>query len=608
MRVSRRIHQLGRRAAAVALGASAVTVAPLTAHVASAVPLPAECSETTYTTFDDLPAGELTFNGAAAIAGPVGSKVLRVTPSAFSQAGSAFTTQKLTLLGDGSFSTKFAFRFTSQLGGGADGLVFVVQNVANNVGGLGGGIGYLGLGQSVGVEFDNWFNGDGATADINDNHAGINVNGSVNSDPEINLASQGIFLDNGAPKYAWVDYNGATDVLEVRLSNADARPATPMLTKTIDIPATLGPATPGGVEEAFVGFTSGTGAAAANHDVLSWTLSNCYNPVGVDNPPDVDAGGPYAGAEGSAVALSSATATDDLTPVTSSWTAAPVTADSGASCTFTDAASVVTDVTCTDDGTYQLSLEASDGANPAVTSTATLTVSNESPDVASVQPTFTSACAVDVSAPFTDAGTNDTHTGSVDWGDGSSTAGTVTESAGAGTATAGHTFTTAGTHPVVATVTDDDGGSGQATTSVTTMNRAGAFLPPINASGDRTVFRLGSTIPIKIEMFDCAGNEVTGLAPSVDVDRVDSTTSGGTVETPVDVVPTNGHSMEWDGAQYHFNLSTKRSQLHGGTALAHRHLPDHGRRPQPVRAGHDPGGPRVAADLRPARAWIRAPV
>lgn len=63
--------------------------------------------------------------------------------------------------------------------GGADGMVFVIQNAANTVGTMGGGIGYGGLSHSIGVEFDDWNNGEGDGN--NANHAGIDINGNVNS-------------------------------------------------------------------------------------------------------------------------------------------------------------------------------------------------------------------------------------------------------------------------------------------------------------------------------------------------------------------------------------------------------------------------------------------
>lgn len=57
---------------------------------------------------------------------------------------------------------------------GANGVVFVIR--ANNVDGLGGGIGYQGVVDSVGVEFDTWNNDfwDGN----NGNHIGINLEGT----------------------------------------------------------------------------------------------------------------------------------------------------------------------------------------------------------------------------------------------------------------------------------------------------------------------------------------------------------------------------------------------------------------------------------------------
>ena len=219
----------------------------------------------------------LTINGNAAQVG----NVLRVTPSTFSQAGSAFSTSTVSLASDASFSTYFQFRFTNPGGAcdgqgcGADGLVFVVQTVGNNVGGLGGGIGYAGINNSVGIEFDTWNNG-GIDANSS-NHVGIDVNGSVSSLvlTEVTEAD----MNNGAVWNVWIDYNGATNLLEVRLSQAAARPAAAILSLTRNLANDLG--TP----NAFVGFTSGTGAAFANHDVLTWTLENKFAPIGTVPEP-----------------------------------------------------------------------------------------------------------------------------------------------------------------------------------------------------------------------------------------------------------------------------------------------------------------------------------
>ena len=312
------------------------------------MPLPEECSTSTYAGFGAPLPAPLTINGHASVVATGDGSVLRVTPAAFDRAGSAFTSSKVNLVNDGSFSTKFAFRFSSQLGGGADGIVFTVQNLDNNVGGHGGGIGYAGLEKSIGVEFDNWNNGgiDG----FSDNHAGIDINGDVNSVARSPLAP--INLDDpSVVHHAWVNYNGATNALEVRVADSNTRPAAALLTHTVDLPAVLG-GSGAPADDAFIGFTSGTGAAAANHDILSWEFSNCYRPVGTDSAPFVDAGGPYTGEEGTPVGIAGS-ASDDLTsPLPSTWSAT-----GPGTCTFGADSLVTTTVTCDQPGSVHTHTE-----------------------------------------------------------------------------------------------------------------------------------------------------------------------------------------------------------------------------------------------------------
>ncbi|MCP9453491.1 MAG: hypothetical protein NNA23_12505 [Nitrospira sp.] len=77
---------------------------------------------------------------------------------------------------------------------------------------------------------------------------------------------------------AWVDYDGATHLLEARLSLSNIRPSAPLLSHTIDLAGTLGS------PYAFVGCTSGTGWAYANHDVLAWVLDNTHYPNPIPLP------------------------------------------------------------------------------------------------------------------------------------------------------------------------------------------------------------------------------------------------------------------------------------------------------------------------------------
>ena len=209
----------------------------------------------------------------------------------------------------------------------------------------------------------------------------------------------------------------------------------------------------------------------------------------VNAPPVVDAGGPYAGAEGSAVAIAGTVTDPDGPSLTTAWTVVPASGvDAGATCAFGAAAAVSTTVTCTDDGTYTLTLTADDGLNAPVVDTATLTVSNVAPVVTISAPAdgalFVRGSTVTFTAPFTDAGSNDSHTCAVNFGDGSPVAtGTVTN----GTCTAAHAFTVLGPHTVLVTVTDDDGGAGTATVRVVIYVPGEAWA--ISASGVVTIAR-----------------------------------------------------------------------------------------------------------------------
>ena len=71
-------------------------------------------------------------------------------------------------------------RIKAILNGGADGIAFIMQPVSNSEGSSGGGLGYMGISPSIGVEFDTWDNpeyGDPTSSD----HAAIVTNGDGNT-------------------------------------------------------------------------------------------------------------------------------------------------------------------------------------------------------------------------------------------------------------------------------------------------------------------------------------------------------------------------------------------------------------------------------------------
>jgi hypothetical protein len=218
----------------------------------------------------------LTLNGSASVVNTSDGDVLRLTPASPSQSGSFFSS---TAINASSFSSYFTFRITEPGGSpfdgntdsGADGLVFVIQSVSSSIGGVGQGIGYEGIGTSVGIEFDTWHNS--AYNDPDSNHLGINTNGNMASVTTEGIATR---FDDENLWHAWVDYDGTT--LEVRTNQTGVRPGTSTLSYNLDIVNLLGQSS------AFVGFTSGTGADWGNHDIVSWEYRDDYDPVGLPIP------------------------------------------------------------------------------------------------------------------------------------------------------------------------------------------------------------------------------------------------------------------------------------------------------------------------------------
>ena len=227
-----------------------------------------------YADFSDV--SGLQLNGNAAQATTSDGQVLRLTPSAPGQSGSAFSLNSIALNSGYSFSTFFSFRLSNpggigdEDGQGADGIVFTVQTVSNTSGGTGGGIGYQGIPNSLGIEFDTFNNGS-ALNDPNGNHIGIDTGGNIAS---IATQTYPTRMNDGNVHYAWVDYNGSTGELDVRLADTLSRPISANLSYNLDLGAILGSA------NAFVGFTAGTGAGYNDQDILSWQFNDRFDPIG----------------------------------------------------------------------------------------------------------------------------------------------------------------------------------------------------------------------------------------------------------------------------------------------------------------------------------------
>ncbi|HEU5155773.1 MAG TPA: PKD domain-containing protein [Streptosporangiaceae bacterium] len=191
-----------------------------------------------------------------------------------------------------------------------------------------------------------------------------------------------------------------------------------------------------------------------------------------NDPPIVDAGPDVSGDEGGPIELGG-TATDDngLPAVQWSYTAGG-DVDEGAQCSFGDGSAAGTTLRCTDDGTYTVTLSATDGTHSS-TDTATVHVANVAPlirtdtfqesslGIVAPRPwqVFRAGEPVTLTTNFTDPGSNDTQTCDIAWDDGV----TTSDAASDGVCGGVHTYANPGMYTIEPTITDDDGGVAEPT-------------------------------------------------------------------------------------------------------------------------------------------------
>jgi hypothetical protein len=226
----------------------------------------------------------LQINGDATAADISGRSVMRLTPPQGGAGGSVYNTQAISLSNDYGFSTRFTFNIGSnnvnQYGEiGADGIAFVIQTVSNNVGGIGGGLGYAGITPSVEVEFDTYSNGGtdprlgGSGSLAGNDHIAIMQNGDSTNHLAYTIVSPTLELNGGQDITAFVDYDGAAHLMQVRWSTDGLRPADAGLSYSMDLTSLFG------TDPVYVGFSASTGADWSAQDIVNWSFNDSYNPI-----------------------------------------------------------------------------------------------------------------------------------------------------------------------------------------------------------------------------------------------------------------------------------------------------------------------------------------
>ncbi len=221
------------------------------------------------------------------------ANLLRLTPALENQNGAAWYTLSVGV--QNGFTTDFSFRL-SERGGykpdwepgvvndGADGFAFVVQAQGiNELGLFASGVGYYNIRNSLAVEFDTWANKP-SYCEPNGNHVAIQSLGTLMNRPEhcagtefdgtftnpnLGITTVADDLSNGNVYNARISYTPG--LLQVFLTDMN----TPILAANINLADLLNLQNG---RNAFIGFTSSTGGAWENHDIVSWSYSEIPEP------------------------------------------------------------------------------------------------------------------------------------------------------------------------------------------------------------------------------------------------------------------------------------------------------------------------------------------
>lgn len=192
--------------------------------------------------------------------------------------------------------------------------------------------------------------------------------------------------------------------------------------------------------------------------------------------PLANPGGPYAILEGSSVQLDGTGSSDpNGDPISYAW-------DLDNDGLFDDAFVARPSLSFNDDGSFPVSLRVSDSLLTS-TASATVSVMNVAPSVeAGPNQTKNNGDTVTFSGSFTDPGPADTHGIEWEFGDGGTDAGTLSPT---------HVYPAPGNYLVTLSVTDDDGGVGVDTLTVTVVSR-----PPVAEAGGPYSVAEGSTVSV----------------------------------------------------------------------------------------------------------------
>jgi hypothetical protein len=115
----------------------------------------------------------------------------------------------------------------------------------------------------------------------------------------------------------------------------------------------------------------------------------------------------------------------------------------------------------------------------------------------------------------------------------------------------------AGPQTVSVTATDNVGNSTTRTCTTNVIYRFDGFRQPINSDGS-SIFKLGSTVPVKFTLSDANGVPASGAVAELHLVKLTNDVEGEVVEATSTAAASSGNEFRPDGAGgYIFNLGTK---------------------------------------------------
>jgi VCBS repeat-containing protein len=221
-------------------------------------------------------------------------------------------------------------------------------------------------------------------------------------------------------------------------------------------------------------------------------------------------------------------------------------------------------------GSYTVNARVTDGNSGSDTGSTSVVVTNVAPSIGALNFNGTNsgtACissgkTVTLSFSITDPGSADFISGTISWGDG-----TTTEF-NSRSVSVSHTYPSgAGSYTVNVVANDGDLGidntasdSPPTSGSVSLLYNVSELQAPVNPTGmTMSVFKSGSTIPLRVLITDCNNQPVNGLVPKITFNKLSPSTPVIGVNENLSTQPNDTNFLMRDAGngQYIYNLNTK---------------------------------------------------